>query len=64
MELQEAAQRVADVINEIRTAGFNVDMGDWPECKVSIYPADATFATVRILEVVHRDDTWVVRDGT
>lgn len=59
MEHQEAAQRVADVLNEVRAAGFYVDMGDWPECMVSV-SSPGTFATSRTLSVVHRADGWTV----
>jgi hypothetical protein len=59
MTTRDAAQRIADVLNEVRAAGFTTTLVDWPE-SLSVCRADATFTTAEPLAIVERDDHWVV----
>lgn len=57
---REAAQRVADVLNEVREAGFSTSMQDWPECMVTVAAGD-TLGTMAVLTVTEgRDGVWTV----
>lgn len=54
---RDAAQRIADVINEVREAGFSASMQDWPECMVTVVPVHEA---PTYLNVVYREGRWVV----
>lgn len=57
-----AAQRVADLLNEIRAAGLFVDLQDWPNEAVAVSSGD-TFAEAESTYVHWDGKRWSAEDG-
>lgn len=59
MDHREAAQRIADALNEVRAAGFGPDIQEWPPA-VTVAAGD-TLGTMAVLTVSEgRDGVWTV----